>query len=194
MEQTMTQVLTKNLTKEEHVDLEEKSGKMFELVNGEPIERDMAKLIHEKIIVKLIALLSNFLDEKNFDVLSSNVKIAIPSNGNYRYADVSVVKSSDADEQDDATDKPVVLFEVLSKSTEMKDRGEKLTEYRTLPTLMEYVIIASEKVQIDLYRRKKGNDWADWEHIGLTDKAATLELRSVGFSTTLGTIYKTTSL
>jgi Uma2 family endonuclease len=58
-----------------------------------------------------------------------------------------------------------------------------------IPSLQEYVLISSEKMKVELYRRKNANEW---DYIMLNAKTMTLELRSVGFSTTLEEIYEDT--
>ena len=61
----------------------------------------------------------------------------------YAYPDVSVVcgKLQLADEQKDILLNPIVIFEVLSPSTEQYDRGEKFQLYRTIASLREYVLV-----------------------------------------------------
>lgn len=51
-----------------------------------------------------------------------------------------------------------MLVEGLSKSTESKDRLEKLVAYQSIPGLQEYVLVAQDKVAIDIYRRS-ANAW-----------------------------------
>jgi Uma2 family endonuclease len=47
----------------------------------------------------------------------------------------------------------------LSPSTETDDRGRKFTHYRTLTTLQEYVLIDSERISVECYRRGEGRLW-----------------------------------
>lgn len=54
---------------------------------------------------------------------------------------------------------PKLIVEVLSPKTEAKDRGEKLREYRTLPSLEEYVLISSTQINVEIYRRGEGRLW-----------------------------------
>jgi Uma2 family endonuclease len=49
---------------------------------------------------------------------------------------------------------PVVIIEVLSDSTEAKDRLEKLVAYQALPSLKEYVLVAQDKVKVEIFRRE----------------------------------------
>ena len=47
---------------------------------------------------------------------------------------------------------PKVIFEVLSPSTEAYDRGAKFRRYRSIASLEEYVLIASEEFVVEVYR------------------------------------------
>jgi Uma2 family endonuclease len=52
----------------------------------------------------------------------------------------------------------VLLIEVASHSTERIDRGEKLNAYQQIPSLVEYVIVAQDRPEIEVFRRRGG--WA----------------------------------
>ena len=49
-------------------------------------------------------------------------------------------------------------MEVLSPSTEGRDRGRKFGYYRACLTIQEYVLVDSQRQAIDIYRRK-GHLW-----------------------------------
>jgi len=82
---------------------------------------------------------------------------------------------------------PILIIEVLSPSTESTDRREKLKVYRQIETLQEYVIIAQDKMQIELHRKQSGGEWT--KEI-LTEPDETAELKSVELSLTLADIYR----
>ncbi len=185
-EATMTQVLAKKMTREEYLEFERNSEERYEFVNGELIKREMPKLKHELIIKNLIVLLESLLKGKAFTVIPSGVKIEIEAFGNYRYADVSVVPSENLDFESDILGNAVVLFEVSSKSTMNIDRGEKFEDYQTLASLKEYVLVSTEKVQVEVFRRKTKNEW---DYIILDDKAMQLELKSIGVEMSVEEIY-----
>ena len=65
-----------------------------------------------------------------------------------------MVPDLDDDEKDTLLN-PVVLFEVLSPSTEDYDRGGKFKHYRTLPSLQEYVLISQDRPLIEHYVRQQ---------------------------------------
>lgn len=47
---------------------------------------------------------------------------------------------------------PALLVEVLSSSTESRDRLEKLVAYQSIPSVIEYALVSQDKVFIDVYR------------------------------------------
>ena len=187
----MAQVLTKKMTREAYLEFERNSEERYEYVNGELVKRDMPRIIHEILIGNLIVLLNALIKGKSHRVLPSGVKIDIDAFGNYRYADVSVVPSENLDFDSDILNDAVVLFEVSSKSTMNIDKGEKFEEYQTLESLKEYVLVATEKVQVEVYRRKSRTEWS---YQMLQNKSEMLSLQSIGVEVLLSEIYDGTKL
>ncbi len=85
------------------------------------------------------------------------------------YPDVMVVCENDAPTH--YTEVPCLIAEVLSESTERIDRGEKLYNYRQIGTLLNYLLIAQDRVQVDLYRRKE-SAWLLETYVNLDDEIA----------------------
>jgi Uma2 family endonuclease len=48
---------------------------------------------------------------------------------------------------------------VLSPSTEAYDRGKKFEKYRHNPNLIDYVLVSSEEVAVDIYHKNSAGDW-----------------------------------
>jgi len=48
---------------------------------------------------------------------------------------------------------------VLSDTTERKDRGEKWLAYQTIPTLTDYVMVASTQRKLEHYHRLPDGSW-----------------------------------
>jgi Uma2 family endonuclease len=59
---------------------------------------------------------------------------------------------------------PKLIVEVLSPGTALKDRGEKFTHYRGISTLKEYVLVDSEQISVECYRRGEGRMWLYTPH------------------------------
>lgn len=53
---------------------------------------------------------------------------------------------------------PKVIFEVLSRSTEAYDRGDKWAAYRRLASVSEYFLVSQSVVLIECFRRQ-GTGW-----------------------------------
>jgi Uma2 family endonuclease len=81
---------------------------------------------------------------------------------------------------------PSLIVEVLSNSTERIDRREKLLAYRTLASLREYVLIAQNQRQIDIYRRTQDGAWQQ----ETLEEGDALQLESVGATLALDEVYE----
>jgi Uma2 family endonuclease len=85
---------------------------------------------------------------------------------------------------------PILLVEVLSDSTERTDRNEKLTVYKNIQTLREYLIIWQDIVRVEVHRRQSDNSWL----AEIYDEAdSEIYLNSIDFNLTLTEIYRKVS-
>jgi Uma2 family endonuclease len=81
---------------------------------------------------------------------------------------------------------PVLIIEVLSKSTESFDRGDKFSDYQTCPTLKEYILIHQNQMKIECHRREDSGVWQ--EHI--YEAGDEVEFTRVGFRGSIASIYR----
>jgi Uma2 family endonuclease len=94
-------------------------------------------------------------------VLSSDQRIAAQPGERYVYAD-AVVVCGDVRTEPGTTDvlaNPTVIVEVLSRSTETFDRGEKWEAYQRLPSLTDYLLFAQSQVRVEHYHREADGSW-----------------------------------
>ncbi len=94
-------------------------------------------------------------------VYASDMRLFIPATGLYTYADTTVVCGT-ADLTSDnppALRNPDILFEVLSDATESYDRGDKFANYRTIPSLSHYVLVAQKKILVEHFTRQADETW-----------------------------------
>lgn len=82
---------------------------------------------------------------------------------------------------------PILIVEVLSKSTKAYDRGEKFLKYKTLPSFMEYVLIEQTTYQAETFFREAPDLW---RNTIVTDPAGTLSLQSLSCSNNMASIYR----
>ena len=106
----------------------------------------------------------------------------------YTYPDVSVVcgKPLLADDHQDVLLNPVVIFEVLSPSTETYDRGFKLQRYRTIASLQDYIMVNQTELRVEQYTRQENNLWILRDYQSLDED---LTISSIGVSLSLRRIY-----
>lgn len=92
-------------------------------------------------------------------VYAVDVRLHVRARDNYFYPDV-MVTCSDADRASRLSKSdPVLIVEVLSKSTEAYDRGDKFANYRAIESLAEYVMIDIPARRVELYRKGADGLW-----------------------------------
>jgi len=121
-------------------------------------------------------------------VYNSDLKIRIESKNRGVYPDVSVVcdKPEYFNGREDIYTNPLLIVEVLSKSTRNYDKGDKFTYYRTLPSLKEYVLVYQDEPRIESWYKVEEDVWKITNVRGL-DKI--LPLYSIDCEILLADIY-----
>lgn len=174
------------ISPEEYLDRERAAETKSEWIDGEIREMAGGTFRHGLIGGNIYALLWGALKGSPFVPHTSDLRVRIPG-GPYYYPDVSVTPYPPKleDQHRDTLLDPLVLFEVLSSSTESKDRGKKLDDYRRIPTLTNYLLVVQDQFRIDHYRREGG----DWQLEIITDRSASLHLPEIGCELPLAEIY-----
>ena len=106
-----------------------------------------------------------------------------------RYPDALIVCKR-ADPSATVAPDPVVIFEVLSRSTARLDLGAKSAEYQSLPSLRVYVVLGQSEARAQVFRRDEAGEWS-YEIVGAE---ATLALPEVGASVPMAEIYEDVEL
>jgi Uma2 family endonuclease len=143
---------------------------------------------HNLITANVLAELHAQLKKRPCTIYPSDMRLKVSATGLYTYPDVTIVcaEAQFDDNQQDTLLNPTVIVEVLSKSTEAYDRGEKFAHYRKLPSLAEYILIAQDKYYLEHYVRQPDNQWLLSEMDKLED---TLQLPSINCHLALADIY-----
>jgi Uma2 family endonuclease len=149
------------LTPEQYLEIERKAEYKSEYYAGEMFAMAGARESHNLIAMHAGALLDVQFRGRPCRVYGSDMRVRVSRTGLYTYPDVSAVCGEPQLEDDelDTLLNPVLIIEVLSPSTEAYDRGRKFEQYRTIPSLMQYVLIASERVYVDVYTRDREGRW-----------------------------------
>lgn len=136
-----------------------------EYVNGIIYGMVGASSNHVTICWNLSVGIGSFLKGRKCQGFNSNMKLKT-SNGKFRYPDIMIV-CDEIIENDLYKESPVIIIEVLSKSTRQKDKTEKKIEYLNIPTLEQYILIEQDFIDVEVF--KKENDWRS-DHYFLGDK------------------------
>jgi Uma2 family endonuclease len=147
-------------TPEEYFAWEEKQLEKHELIDGQVYAMSGGTQNHSAIAVNFLLLIRPHLrGNGKCRVFNSDLKVNILKTSNYTYPDLSVT----CDDRDRESAKyityPCLIVEVLSSSTEAYDRGKKFEKYRRNPSLVDYVLVSSEEIAIDIYHKNNAGDW-----------------------------------
>lgn len=115
---------------------------------------------HVAITRNLMALLQAALEGRGCDAYASDLRLRVGGDL-YFYPDVMVTCGERAGSDRDETT-PTLLAEVLSKGTEHRDLGIKLAAYRSLPSLLAYLIVAQDTRRVEVHWRERED--APWRH------------------------------
>ena len=132
----------KKYTPEEYLALEEKAEFRSEYENGGIVAMAGGSLNHARIISSIDRLFGNKL-KSGCESVTTGVKVRVESYRKFYYPDVMVICGAPDfyQKRNDTITNPVLIVEVLSDSTEAKDRGKKFAAYQTLETLQEYILV-----------------------------------------------------
>ena len=172
------------LTPERYLELDSRADRPSEYYDGEMFVIEAASARHCEIQLNLGSVLRDQLRNSDCRALGSPLRVRIPR-GRYTYPDM-VAACNPEYEEDDTLLNPVCVFEILSESTANFDLGRKFDMYRSIPSLMEYVVIEQHRASIRRYTRQPGPKWVLEEFSGLD---AVLTLHSLGCQVPLSELY-----
>ena len=120
-----------------------------------------ASWVHNRIAANVIIEIGQQLRSGPSRICPSDLRVRVTATGWYTYPDVMVVcdKPQFLDQHFDTRLNPTVIVEVLSPSAEAYDRGRKFEHYQSIDSLNEYLLVSSERVQVDHYARQPGGQW-----------------------------------
>ena len=146
---------------EQYLAWERMQPQKHEFHHGEAFAMAGATFEHNQVVINVGSELRSLLRQKHCRVCASDLRVKVPATGLYAYHDVSVVCGRPEFEDDklDTLLNPLILVEVLSKSTADYDRGTKFTSYRTIASLRDYVLISTDQVLVEYHTRKDDDSW-----------------------------------
>ncbi|GAB4212443.1 MAG: Uma2 family endonuclease [Roseiflexaceae bacterium] len=177
------------ITPEEYLAQERERDYRSEYLDGRVYAQAGGSRRHNLIVASVIAALYAQLRGRTCELFPSDMRVHVPGTRFYAYPDVSIACPPLLfdDQRQDTLLNPVVLIEVLSPSTENFDRGRKFRLYRELESFQEYLLIAQDNLHVEHYVRQPDQQWLFVEY---EDRAATVQINSVGCILALSDIYE----
>jgi Uma2 family endonuclease len=154
-----TSTASNKITREEYFALEATAEVKHEYYQGEIFAMTGGTFNHSVIGVNTVSALNTRLRGKPCRPTNSDMCIETPD-GLITYPDVAVFcgKPQLTDNQR-ALLNPIVIIEVLSPTTRRYDQSDKFLLYRTIPTFQDYLLVDSEKIHVQHYRKTEANEW-----------------------------------
>lgn len=179
-----------HLSPEDYFAWDEQQLEKYELMNGQPYAMGGGSINHSRIAVRLTTLIDTHLDSSQCFTGNSDLRIKIVGTDNYTYPDLSVTCDARDQSSTQYITYPCLIVEVLSASTEAYDRGSKFRLYHQNPILIDYLLVSSTCVEIDLYHKNNAGDW-----LIVNYKAGdTVELKSINLSFPSERVYRRLNL
>lgn len=172
----------------EYIDLEIASDQRHEYVKGDIVPMTGGTPNHNRVIRNLCTALTVGVRGNPYEVFVADQRLWIPEPQIYTYPDVMIVAGAlayQAGRRDTLTN-PMLIVEVLSKSTKNYDRGDKFAAYRTIPTFQEYALVDQYSAHVEHYVKTGNKRWVLQEYDGLD---AILSLSSLDLDVLLSDVY-----
>jgi Uma2 family endonuclease len=179
---------TTSLTDAEYLRIERQAFEKSELIGGEVVAMAGASENHNVISSNLFLEIGIQAKQTSCRAFSSDMRVKAKK-GNYYYPDVVVVcgERRFEDNKKDVLLNPKVIIEVLSKSTKLKDRNEKLDSYMSLEGLSDYVLVEQDEMRIEHFIKVSEKEW---NVRLLTENAEKIILESINCEVSLEEVYR----
>lgn len=177
---------TGTYTEDEYLALEDAARHKSEWIGGEMRAMAGATEAHILVAANTVAALGNVIVLQGCRVYGSDMKVHTGSGANV-YPDASAVCGPREFYmgRTSVVVNPQVVVEVLSPFTQDADRGEKWTQYQSVASLREYLLLAQDTPAAWLYAR----DGDGWRFQAAQGMDAEIVLPSVGATVTLADVY-----
>jgi len=172
----------KHISVEEYLKGEKTAELRHEYLNGNTYAMVGASVLHNLLASGLNTALSNHLNNTSCQVFQSDMKVQVDNA--FYYPDI-VISCDSIDPKSYFLANPVLVIEILSESTEARDRFEKRFAYQSIESLQEYVLVTQNKFRIEIYRRIEQG----WELETCSDNDI-VEFKSINYKNKIERIYE----
>ena len=173
---------------DEYRELEETAEFRNEYRDGKIVQMSGGSINHSRIIRNLSRVLGNLLEGQPYELFHNDLRLWVPRYRRGTYPDVMVIEGEPVfnEGRSDEILNPMLVVEVLSKSTNNFDKDDKFRFYRSIPELREYVLVSQYEFLVEQYIKTDSNEWLFREYEGET---AIVSFASVGVQMSMSEIY-----
>ncbi len=157
----------------------------YEYINGEIVAMTGGTIAHNDIAINLLTILLPKVRASGCRINMADVKLCVNEAGLYYYPDLMVSCHPQDSNARKFIQFPKLIVEVLSPGTADKDRTDKFTDYQSISTLQEYLLISSEKISVECYRRGEGRMWLYYPYTS----GDSIDLESLGIRVAIEQLY-----
>lgn len=184
-----TQPHTATVTLDDFLATLDASEERSEFVDGRIVAMGGASLAHGLIVSNVSATLIYALRGGPCRVLSQGTLVKTAHSENAFLPDVLVFCGAPQLERrrGDLLLNPIVVIEVLSPTTADYDHVKKWENYRRIPSLQDYLLVAQEEPRVERYTRQEGGMWLFSETVGMD---ASVRLESIGATLSFAEVYR----
>ncbi len=180
-----------NVSVKEYILKEQETKTKHEFHNGKIYALAGGTLNHGLIGGNIYSSLRKKLEAKESTCLpfNSDVKLFIEKSNSYVYPDCMVIcdEIKTAPEDENSVMNPILIIEVLSKSTSDYDRGDKFFLYRKIPSFKEYILIDQKRHIVDVHFKNENSDL--WQIIRYEGINQTIKIQSLSIELTMEELY-----
>lgn len=161
------------ISEQEYLDGELLSEVKHEFIDGAVYAMAGASADHGRIAGNLFAAFLRHLQESKSPCEPFLADMKVKTGNKFFYPDVLV--SCEQEENDYYRNAPLLIIEVVSRSTRKRDNTIKRLSYQNIPSLEEYVLIEQDFVDVEVCRRSK-HWWPEHYYLGDTVYFASIDL------------------
>ena len=163
----MTALPKPKMTLEEYLEFDRISEGRFEYFDGTVFEMSGVHPTHARLERRLGRLLEEPTEARGCHIFPADLRIVVPALPPYRYPDLTALCGQPEFSKIDGLlclINPVLIAEILSDSTAAFDLGEKFTGYKSIPSFLEYILIAQKEKRVTKYLKQKERFWLQSEY------------------------------
>lgn len=177
------------LSIEEYLALERTGDQKYEFHDGYVVAMAGGTRNHVTISGNAYYELRSRAKDSGCRAYISDMKIHVLDSNSFHYPDAMLVCGPEESSPvtDHALINPSLIVEVLSDSSESRDRGSKFHLYQRIPTLREYVLIDQHKPLVDIFRRQNQRDL--WKISRYEGKDTVIPIETLAVAIELAELY-----